>query len=176
MVQGLMRGLRRVSGGLLLALVSGCSLNPPTGEQALGAGTALTVLSNKYLTLPALGGALLVYGVVDPLAPNWSIQETRLADGHYSLSMRLRSLHSGGTGEARQVFLRRAAQLGHGTGFEGYRILAWEEGVESGRPFAQRVAYGEVRLVPRPEPALIMPDIPTLPPPEGVEVKPVRME
>jgi len=74
MVQGLMRGLRRVSSGLLLALVGGCSLNPPTGDQALGAGTALTVLSNKYLTLPALGGALLVYGVVDPLAPNWSIQ------------------------------------------------------------------------------------------------------
>ena len=32
-------------------------------------------------------------------------------------------------------------------GFGAYEVVNWQTGIDSGRPFAQRVAYGEVRLV-----------------------------
>ncbi|RTL27992.1 MAG: hypothetical protein EKK49_16420 [Rhodocyclaceae bacterium] len=95
---------------------------------------------------------MIFYIVSDPFAPNWSIEEARQGDDRYLLALRLKAIHSGGDGEARQVFTRRAAQLAGQPGFTSYEVVSWQEGLESTRPFAQRVAYGELRLV-RAEPA-----------------------
>ena len=103
--------------------------------------------SNGYLTLPALTTAVAIYAVFDPLAPNWTINEARMGEDRYRLNLRMKVLHSGGDGEARQVFARRAAQLSGQPGFGAYEIVFWQEGLESTRPFAQRVAEGEIRLV-----------------------------
>ena len=85
--------------------------------------------------------------VADPLAPNWVVEEARPADDRYILAMRMKAVHNGGDGEARQVFTRHAARLAAQPGFGGYEVLTWQTGIESARPFPRRVAYGEIRLV-----------------------------
>jgi hypothetical protein len=45
----------------------------------------------------------------------------------------------------------RAAQLASQPGF-GYEVISWEEGIDSTRPFSQRVALGEIRLRRLPAP------------------------
>ena len=61
--------------------------------------------------------------------------------------LRQRSINSGGDGEARQVLARRANVLMRDGGYSSYQLLRLEEGVESTRPFAQRVAEAEIRLL-----------------------------
>jgi hypothetical protein len=63
------------------------------------------------------------------------------------MELRMKGLISGGEGDARQVFLRHARRLAEDGSFAGFDILRYEEGVDSGRPFAQRVASGEIRLL-----------------------------
>lgn len=136
--------------GLSLSLAA-CSSTPPK-EWALGPAAVLMASDAGYLNASMLAGALIFYIVSDPFAPNWSIEEARQGDDRYLLALRLKAIHSGGDGEARQVFKRRAAQLAGQPGFSSYEVISWQEGLESTRPFAQRVAYGELRLV-RAEPA-----------------------
>lgn len=130
----------------LAALVSGCGSAPSKESVLLPAGFFLAADAG-YIKLPMLSAAAALYVVMDPLAPNWTIEEARQADDRYLIALRHKAVHSGGGGEARQVFARRAAQLGRQPGFEGYEIVSWEQGIESNRPFAQRVAFGEVRLI-----------------------------
>ncbi len=63
------------------------------------------------------------------------------------MALRMKSLFTGGDGEARQVFLRNARQLVEAGGFAGYEIVRYEEGIESTRPFAHRYANAEIQLV-----------------------------
>lgn len=86
--------------------------------------------------------------VFDPLAPNWDVKEVRLADNQYQLLMRLKRYHSGGDGEARQIFQRHAAKLVRDGGYAGYQIVSYTEGIDSSTlPAAQIVAEGVVLLV-----------------------------
>ena len=92
--------------------------------------------------------AAVAYYVVDPLAPNWEIKEIRLSQKEYQLSLRMKAFTTGGDGEARQLFQRRAAALARDGGFAGYQILSYTEGVESTTfPAAHQVSEGVVRLV-----------------------------
>lgn len=86
-------------------------------------------------------------GVLDSIFSNWDVREARIAEDRYALALRMRVIHSGGNGEARTLFNRRAAQLAHEGGFAGYRILTYTEGVESSPLLAQRVAEGTIQLV-----------------------------
>lgn len=83
----------------------------------------------------------------DALAFNWSINESKLADDRYMLQLRMNRIHSGGDGEARLVFNRRAAQLAHDKGYGGYQVLSYSEGIDSTLLMAQRVSEGVVLLV-----------------------------
>jgi hypothetical protein len=86
--------------------------------------------------------------VFDPLSPNWDVKEVRLADTQYQLLMRLKRYHTGGDGEARQIFQRRAAKLARDGGYAGYQIMSYTEGIDSSTlPAAQIVAEGVVLLV-----------------------------
>lgn len=89
-------------------------------------------------------------GILDPILANWNVREARIAEDRYALALRMRRIHSGGNGEARAVFERRAAQLAHEGGFSGYRILTYSEGIESTPLLAQRVAEGTIQLVHAP--------------------------
>ncbi len=124
--------------------LAGCSTSG-TGTFALASNT------NVSLGLAA-GAALAIYLIYDPLAPNWEIEEARLADDSYRLSMKMKRFHTGGSGEALQLLKRRASQLQQENGFASYQIATYSEGIDSHTLGAQRVAEGTIRLI-RAEPA-----------------------
>ncbi|HOI52806.1 hypothetical protein ACLIIZ_06200 [Azonexus caeni] len=117
------------------------------GCSTAGTGTfSLAANTNVKLGM-ALAAAAAVYLIYDPLAPNWEIEEAKLADDSYRLSMKMKRFHTGGSGEALQVLKRRAQQLQEKNGFAAYQIASYSEGIESQTPIAQRVAEGTIRLV-----------------------------
>lgn len=142
--------------GLVAALgLAGCSSvsgSYPRSSPIVPAA-AIRISENYALSLEQIvtyaGVAGIAYLVLDPLAPNWHIEEAPLAPGEYHLRLRMKRLHAGGDGEARLVFQRRAAALARAGGFAGYEILAYSEGVESGLP-SQRVGEGVIRLTAAP--------------------------
>jgi len=89
----------------------------------------------------------LVYLVYDPLAPNWRIEEQRIGEENYVLSLRAKSFRTGGDGEAMQVVKRRALELQRENGFSAYKILAYTESIESSTPLTQRVAESRIQLL-----------------------------
>ncbi len=91
--------------------------------------------------------AIAAYVIHDPLAPNWTIEETPLDANIYRLSMRAKSFRTGGDGESGLILKRRALQLQHQRGFAAYRILDYSEGVESSTTFTHRYAEGVIQLV-----------------------------
>lgn len=140
---------RRGAALSLVLLLGGCG-STPTQDWLLVPAVAAVASDAGYLKMPLVASAAVLYLVMDPLAPNWTIQEARQGEDRYMLALRLKAVHSGGDGEARQVFARRAAQLAGQPGYRAYEVMSWQEGLESSRPFAQRVAYGEVRLLRQP--------------------------
>jgi hypothetical protein len=119
-----------------------------TGGMVAGiVGGALMASKLSYFKPEYIAGALVAYAIYDPLAPTWSIDISRAGDERVRMDLRMKSLITGGEGEARQVFLRNAQRLVEAGGFAGYDVLRYEEGMEATRPFARRVANGEVRLV-----------------------------
>jgi len=66
-----------------------------------------------------LGAAL--YLVVDPLSPNWQIEESRIAEDRFRIALRRKLFASGGDGEASQVFQRRADQIALDAAMPGIR-------------------------------------------------------
>lgn len=77
---------------------------------------------------------------------NWELVEAKLASDRYALSLRMRRFHSGGDGEGRSLFHRRARELAQLGGYAGYEVLAYSEGIDSSLPLAQRVSEGIVQL------------------------------
>jgi len=84
--------------------------------------------------------------ILDPLAPNWRIEETRLPEDHVHFRMEMKRYYSGGAGEARVVFDQRARALMRAGGYGGYEIVEYSEGIESALFGAQRTAAGVVRF------------------------------
>lgn len=122
-------------------LLTGCS---STGENVFRL-TANSSLKPNIL----LSGAAAIYLIYDPLAPNWEIEETRLPDDSYRLSMKMKRFHTGGSGDAIQVLKRRARQLQEEQGHVGYEIAGYSEGIDSQTLMTRRVAEGTIRLVKR---------------------------
>jgi hypothetical protein len=87
--------------------------------------------------------------VYDPLAPNWEIEESKLNEETYRLSLKMKRFHTGGAGESLQIFKRRAVQLQFEQGYGGYQILEYTEGIDSQTIGARRVGEGVVRMVQR---------------------------
>ncbi|MFN7085452.1 MAG: hypothetical protein ACK4N4_02350 [Burkholderiales bacterium] len=142
---------------VMLALgLAGCGTlgtNSSPGNDSAG-NEIKTIVPNKSLNLSRslqipLEGLLLgtaIYLVVDPLSPNWRIEESRAGDDAFRLALRRKPFASGGEGEAMQVLQRRAEQLARDHGRSGYTIVEFTEGIESTLPLAQRVSHGVVRL------------------------------
>jgi len=133
----MLRPLLRLSLAASMLLAAGCaSLNSMVP-------TAMVPVVDK------LSAAWSIADVVfDPLVPNWDLKEVRLADNQYQLLMRMKRYHTGGDGEARQIFQRHAAKLVRDGGYAGYQIMSYSEGIDSSTlPAAQIVAEGVVLLV-----------------------------
>lgn len=88
----------------------------------------------------------VAYTVIDPLAPNWSLQETRLSADTVKLELTMKRFHQGGEGEAMQVLRRRAEALVREARADGYTITRYEEELESNW-ISRRFARSEIRLV-----------------------------
>ena len=122
-----------------------------------------SIIPNTNLQLtPSFGISLekLVYGgafaataylILDPLAPNWSIEQAVFPDDHVHLTLQMKRYYSGGAGEARQVFHRRAKQIVREGGFSGYQVVEYTEGLDSSVLGSQRVAEGVIVLARKPD-------------------------
>ena len=89
----------------------------------------------------------LLYLIYDPMAPNWTIKETRLDVSTYHLSLQAKRYRVGGDGEAMRILKRRADFLKREQGYADYRILDYSEGIESSTPFTHRYSEGTIQLV-----------------------------
>lgn len=88
--------------------------------------------------------ASAAYLIVDPMAPNWEIEEARFPEERYHLALHMKRFYAGGAGEARAIFHRRARDLAQRGGFAGYEVLEYSEGLESSVIGSQRTATGVV--------------------------------
>jgi outer membrane protein OmpA-like peptidoglycan-associated protein len=104
-----------------------------------------------YQLLKPSGGELILTGlayiIVDPMSPNWHIEETRLGEDTFYLRATLKRHNRGGEGEAARLFQRRAEQLLREFGYSSYLLLNYSEGIESRYTGAERYGEGRVQLV-----------------------------
>lgn len=107
-----------------------------------------SIVLSKSLTIPAEAMALgaAIYFVVDPLSPNWQIEEARITDNQFRIVLRKKRFTTGGDGEATQIFYRRAERIVRENGYAGYTVLEFGEGVESTVPIARRVSQGIIQV------------------------------
>lgn len=135
---------RRAAASLLLALLAGCSTVKDVGTGV----AAVTLLDGASLVgIETMAGGWLMYTILDPAAPNWEIRAMQQQDENtWELRLQHKALHTGGDGEARQVFQRAAKRIAREQALNEYEIVSYQEGVESTRPFARRFAQGEIRL------------------------------
>ncbi|MFV0371253.1 MAG: hypothetical protein ACK5JI_06390 [Azonexus sp.] len=129
--------------GVLLATLLALSLGGCSSGGSNAFSLALNTSVKANVLIPA---ALAIYVIYDPLAPNWEIEESRLSDDSYHLSMKMKRYHTGGAGEAIQVFKRRAQQLQREQGLGEYQILGYSEGIDSQTLSTRRVAEGTIRF------------------------------
>lgn len=141
-----------ITGGLIAAGCSGLSGEyPRSGPLIPSASVRVSegyVVSLEKLVTYA-GVALAVWLVLDPLAPNWQIEQTHLPDDTYLIALRMRRFHTGGDGEARQVLHRRARELARSNGYSGYEVVRFEEALDSAMLGSQRTVEASIRLTGR---------------------------
>lgn len=147
---------RNLSTLLLLSGLAGCGSfmnNGNLGTDSSGS-TIRPIIPNesialsKSLSIPAEALALgaAVYLAVDPLSPNWRIEEARMGGNRFRIALRKKRFVTGGDGEAAQIFSRRAAQIVRENGYAGYTVLEFRESIESTVPIAQRIAEGVIQV------------------------------
>lgn len=138
----------------LCLVLSGCSSSGSSASPLIP-DKVIQLTAKNSVSLSSLATAAVVaaaiYVVYDPLAPNWEIEEARLNDNTYRLSMKMKRYHTGGAGESIQLLKRRASQLQYEQGFGSYQILEYTEGIDSQTIGARRVAEGVIRLVQQPQ-------------------------
>lgn len=140
---------------LLAAMSAGCntiSANPGVTD-AVGKPVSTLIPNNTYHLTPALALSVenillgaAIFWAVDPLAPNWQLEQAPLGADRVRISLRKKRFTSGGDGEAAQLFARHAEQVARVGGYKGYTVMEYTEGVESTLPLAQRVSQGVIRL------------------------------
>ncbi|MCE9638717.1 MAG: hypothetical protein K8S22_00975 [Betaproteobacteria bacterium] len=142
------RRLVRVFCVCATALASGCiGIDGVSSRGVVIPNEALTLSRSVAIPFESIIAGAALYMIIDPLAPNWQIEETRYEGGRYLIAMKKKRFTTGGDGEAAQIFYRRAAQIANEQGGSTYRIVEYSEGVESNVLIAQRVAQGVVVVV-----------------------------
>jgi len=140
---------------MVAALSAGCAAvsSNPGAFDASGNSISTLIPDKTFNITPGLAlsvesillGAAL-YWAVDPLAPNWQLEQAPLGADRVRISLRKKRFTSGGDGEAAQVFARRAERVARAGGYAGYTVMEYTEGIESTLPLAQRVAQGVIQL------------------------------
>ncbi len=143
---------------VLLLGLAGCAGYPgPTGfsgslpakgpiipDTTLNISNSVQFPLEKLIYWGAYAGA--AYLILDPLAPNWEIEQAAFPDSHYHFSLKMKRVYAGGAGESRVVFHQQAKELMRQGGYDGYQVLEYTEGIESSVMGSQRVSQGVIRL------------------------------
>ncbi len=137
-----------------LGIVSGCSSGPPvvgTATPTLIPDKSVNVSASTSIALDKLiywgGFAAAAYVILDPLAPNWDIEEAAFPDNKYYMTLKMKRYYNGGAGEARMIFQQRAKSLMLRAGFDSYQVLEYNESLDSSVIGSQRVAQGVIALL-----------------------------
>lgn len=131
---------------VVVSLAGGCAPMPNGGRAGRDAA-AVETFAVDDAEYPTTGRVAPDRYRPDPFESPWEVDMVRFDEETVRFDLRMKFFITGGEGEARQVFERRARRLAETEGFAGYDVIRYEEGIESSRPLARRVATGEVRLV-----------------------------
>ena len=103
---------------------------------------------SRSVSIPAdvIALAASVFVIVDPLAPNWRVEQYDLGNGRYAIALKKKRFTTGGDGESHQVFRRRIETILREQDFVAYQVLEFNEGIASNVPIAQRVSHGIVQF------------------------------
>lgn len=144
----------------LVGVLAGCG-TPGSNPAPLIPDQVVAVTSGPNGTIPVTGvlAAAAMYMVYDPLAPNWEIKEQSLPDGYYQMNLLMKRFNTGGDGDALNIVKRRAEALQQTNGAGRYRLVAFEQSIDSQTVGARRTATALVRM----EPAYVAP-VPFQPP------------
>lgn len=139
-----------------LAVLAGCSSSPNSNNTYISpAGSITDRLVNATMypldkTVYWATWAAVAYLVLDPLSPNWEIEEARFPENHIHFQLSMKRYYAGGAGEARQIFHRRAKELMRAGGFGHYEVVEYSESLDSSVIGSQRTAEGVIRLIKKP--------------------------
>jgi hypothetical protein len=133
-----------VIGTLAIAGCNSTPTSPVIPNETIYLTTNFAFTYAELLGVVAIVGA--TYLIVDPLAPNWEVTQTKLADNRWRINMRMKNFTTGGAGEATELLHRHAEELAQSQGYRRYQILTWTQGIQSNVPFAHRWARGEIAL------------------------------
>lgn len=117
---------------------------PIIPDTTLNLTKAIQIPLDKVVSWGLYAG--IAWMVLDPLAPNWEIEQASFPDRHYHLSLKMKRVYTGGAGEARVVFHQRAKELMRRNGFDNYSVIEYTESLESSVLGSQRVAQGVIQL------------------------------
>ncbi len=135
---------------LFFALIacSGCStIENASSKGVIIPSQTLNISNSLHIPLESIAAGALLFVIIDPLAPNWHIEQMRLGENRFRIAMRKKRFTTGGDGEAVPAFYRRAEQIASELGSGRYRVIEFSEGIDSVVPVAQRVAQGIVEIV-----------------------------
>ena len=117
---------------------------PIIPDTTLNLSNSVQIPLERIVTWGLYAGA--AYLILDPLAPNWEIEQAAFPDGHYHFSLKMKRFYAGGAGESRVVFHQRAKELMRQGGYDGYQVVEYSEGMQSSVLGSQRVSQGVIRL------------------------------
>lgn len=124
--------MRQLAGLLALTLLSGCSFS------TLSAGGSAPGIA-------ALGG--IAYYAKDGFT--WEVEDRRIGEDTYRLTVKQGKFKQGGQGEAEVYFKRRAEEIAALQGCDGYTILELTQSLHSDiLNVPQRVTEGVIRCNP----------------------------
>lgn len=156
--------MKRIGCLVLVGAVAGCSTVTQSiidvNETIVGKDAVTgSIIPDKTISLtPSIAYPLEkmvfwgIYGaaaylILDPFAPNWEIEEARLDKTLVHFNLKMKRYYSGGAGEARMVFHRRAKELVREGKYTRYEVLEYNESLESSVLGSQRVTQGVIRLI-----------------------------
>lgn len=145
--------MKHLIGALLVLTLAACGSVEPKSIPSTGTllpNTTLKISPSYSVALEKVigwGGLVgVAYLVLDPLSPNWDIEEAPLGDEYVHFSLKMKRYYAGGAGEAHEVFTRRAKELARLNGFAGYDVMEYGESLDSSVIGSRRTAEGVIRF------------------------------
>lgn len=138
------------------ALMPVAAMLAACGSEPLIPDKSVNISPGFHPPLEAVVGVVLVgvvaYYVIDPLAPNWEVKINQLDETRVAINLRKKRFSTGGDGEAREVFRRRAQEIVDDNGLVGYTVVQYSESIDSETTFARRIARGVIVVEKPPAP------------------------